>query len=132
MPSLTNEGGDAKVVKLEVVPKDGEKSLSDDEAQAKGPDFAEAEFKDRLAKGPVAFDFIAILGRDGDPTGDPTLRWEGEDDRPTTALGTIEIDALAPNEKCDAITFLPTNLPDGIAGPSDDLIFPARRHAPAP
>ena len=95
----------------------------------KAIDFYEAEFKERLAKGPTKFEFVAVLGKEGDQTSDPTLRWDGEDERPTAPLGTIEIDAIAPNEKCDAITFLPASLPDGIAGPADDPIFAARSGA---
>lgn len=127
--TLTNAAGEKKLVKLKAVPSDGEKGLSDDEAKAKGADFYEAEIKERLAKGPIKFEFVAVLGKDGDQTADPTTRWDGEDERPTAALGTIEIDAIAPNEKCDATTFLPTSLPDGIAGPADDPIFAARSGA---
>jgi catalase len=140
--TLTNADGKETLIKLKITPTNGEENLTDEEAEAKGPDFLEGELTERLTKGPASFDLVAILGRDGDPTDDPTLRWEGEDDRPTAALGTIEIEALAPNEKCDAITFLPTNLPEGIASPADDLVFPARagayvvslsrRNAPAP
>jgi catalase len=116
-------------VKLKAIPGGGEKGLSDDEAKAKGTDFYQAEIKERLAKGPIKFAFVAVLGKEGDQTSDPTLRWDGEDERPTAALGTIEIDAIAPNETCDAITFLPASLPDGIAGPADDPIFAARSGA---
>ena len=127
--TLTNEAGEKKLVKLKSVPGDGEKGLTDDEPQSKGADFYETEIKERLAKGPIKFEFVAVLGKEGDQTADPTERWAGEDERPTVPLGTIEIDAFAPNEKCDAITFLPTSLPDGIAGPADDPIFAARSGA---
>ena len=127
--TLTNAAGEKKLVKLKAIPSDGEKGLSDDEAKAKGSDFYEAEFKERLAKGPAKFEFVAVLGKEGDQTSDPTLQWDDEDGRPIAALGTIEIDAIAPNETCDAITFLPANLPDGIAGPADDPIFAARSGA---
>ncbi len=127
--TLTNAAGEKKLVKLKVAPSDGDKGLSDEEATAKGADFYEAEFTERLGKGPAKFEFVAVLGKEGDQTSDPTLRWDGEDERPTAPLGTIEIEAIAPNEKCDAITFLPANLPDGIAGPADDPIFAARSGA---
>lgn len=127
--TLTNAAGEKKLVKLKAIPGDGEKGLTDDDAKAKGTDFYEAEIKERLAKGSIKYEFVAVLGKEDDQTSDPTLRWDGEDERPTAALGTIEIDALAPNEKCDAITFLPANLPEGIAGPTDDPIFAARSGA---
>jgi catalase len=126
--TLTNAADEQKIVKLKAVPKAGEEGLTDEEAEAKGPTFLEAELTERLAKGPVAFDLVAILGQDGDVTDDATVIWE-EEDRVTAPLGTIEIDALAPNETCDAITFLPGNLVEGIAGPQNDPIFTMRSPA---
>jgi catalase len=40
-------------------------------------------------------------------------------------LGTISLEALAPQATCDKGVFLPGNLGDGIAGPADDPIFAA-------
>jgi catalase len=39
------------------------------------------------------------------------------------------IAAIAPQETCDAGVFLPGNVTDGIAGPSDDPIFAVRSPA---
>jgi catalase len=140
--TFTNAAGEATLVKYKLIPEAGELGLTPEEAQGKGPDFYEAELKDRLAKGPVAFDLTAIMGKQGDQTSDPTLRWDDEDNRPTTPLGKISIDAVAPNATCDVSTFLPGNVVDGIAGSADDPIFQirsadylvsfARRKAPAP
>jgi catalase len=92
-------------------------------------DEATDELKDRLAKGPVVFDLVAIIGRQGDQTTDPTLRWDDEDNRPATPLGKISIEAIVPEATCDAGTFLPGNVTDGVAGPTDDPIFAARSPA---
>ena len=100
--------------------------LSDEDAKAKGADFYAAEMKERLAKGPVSFELVAVRGRDGDQTSDPTTRWEDEDGRATTPLGKISIEALAPNATCDAFSFLPGNVTDGISGPPDDPVFQIR------
>jgi len=75
------------------------------------------------------FDLTAIMGKTGDPTSDPTQRWDGEDNRPTTMLGKISVEAIAPQETCDAFSFLPGNVVDGIAGPTDDPIFAIRTPA---
>ncbi|MGB6441510.1 MAG: hypothetical protein WBE89_19795 [Methyloceanibacter sp.] len=88
-----------------------------------------AELKDRLAKGPVAFALVAILGQKGDPTNDPTHRWDNEDNRATAPLGKNTIDAIAPDATCNAFSFLPGNVADGIAGPTDDPVFAARSPA---
>ena len=69
------------------------------------------------------------MGKQGDPTNDPTLRWDDEDNRPTSDLGKISIDAVVPQETCDAGVFLPGNVVDGIAGPTNDPIFAARSPA---
>jgi catalase len=132
----------ARLVKYKLIPEAGELGLTPEEAQAKGPDFYAAELKDRLAKGPASFDLTAIMGKAGDPTADPTLRWDDEDNRPTTPLGKISVAAIAPDATCDVSTFLPGNVVDGIAGSADDPIFQirsadylvsfARRKAPAP
>ena len=127
--AFTNEAGEAALVKYKLIPEAGELGLTPEEAQAKGPDFYAAELKDRLAKGPASFDLTAIMGKAGDPTADPTLRWDDEDNRPTTALGKISIDAIAPDATCNAFSFLPGNVVDGIAGPADDPVFQARSPA---
>ena len=127
--TFTNAAGDTKLVKYKAIPEAGDLGLTPDEAKAKGPDFYAPELKDRLAKGPVAFDLVAILGEKGDQTSDPTLRWNDEDNRATAPLGKITINAIAPDATCNAFSFLPGNVADGIAGPTDDPVFAARSPA---
>ena len=127
--TFTNAAGGQTLVKYHLIPEAGELGLTPDEAKAKGSDFYADELKDRLAKGPVVFDLMAIIGRQGDQTSDPTLRWDDEDNRPTTPLGKISIEAIVPDATCDAGTFLPGNVTDGVAGPTDDPIFAARSPA---
>ena len=77
--TFTNAKGDTALVKYKAIPDAGELGLTDDEAKAKGGDFYQAEMTDRLAKGPVTFELVAIRGKDGDQTSDPTQRWDDED-----------------------------------------------------
>jgi catalase len=118
--TFTNPAGEQTLFKYHLIPEAGELGLTPDEAKAKGPDFYADEFKERLAKGPVLFDLVAIMGKQGDQTSDPSLRWDDENNRPTTPLGKISIEAS---------TFLPGNVTDGVAGPTDDPIFAARSPA---
>jgi catalase len=127
--TFTNAAGETKLVKYKAIPEAGDLGLAPDEAKAKGPDFYAPELKDRLAKGPVAFDLVAILGEKGDQTSDPTLRWNDEDNRTTAPLGKIKINAIVPDATCNAFSFLPGNVADGIAGPTDDPVFAARSPA---
>ena len=127
--NFTNAKGDTTLIKYKAIPEAGELGLTQDEAKVKGPDFYAPDLKDHLAKGPVVFDLVAILGKKDDPTNDPTLRWDDEDNRVTAPLGKISIDAIAPDATCNAFSFLPGNVADGIAGPSDDPVFAARSPA---
>jgi catalase len=126
--TFTNAKGEAKVAKLKAVPAAGELGLTDDELKAKPDSFYADEMKERLAKGPVSFNLVAILGEAGDTTSDPTAMWP-EESRKTVSLGTISITALEADAACDAGTFDPTQLPDGIAGPKDDPTFAVRSPA---
>lgn len=54
--------------------------------------------------------------------------WE-ENARAKVRLGTIMVETLEDGAVCDAITFDPINLPEGIAGPENDRIFAARSGA---
>jgi catalase len=124
--TFTNAKGDTALVKYKAIPDAGALGLSDAEAEIKGADFYEAEMKERLGKGPVSFELVAVRGREGDQTTDPTTRWEDEDGRETTPLGKISMEAIAPNTTCDAFSFLPGNVTEGIAGPADDPVFQIR------
>src|SRR5215468_9917084 len=127
--TFTFAAGEQTLVKYHLIPEAGELGLTPDEAKAKGSDFYADELKERLGKGPVVFDLMAVVGKKGDPTSDPTLRCDDEDNRPTTPLGKISIEAIVPQATCDAGTFLPGNVTDGISGPAEDPIFDARSPA---
>jgi catalase len=127
--TLTNAAGEKQLIKYKWIPEAGELGLTPDQVKAMGADFYTDELKERLAKGPIMFDLTAILGQLGDPTNDPTLRWDDEESRAAKPLGKLTIDAIAPDATCDAFSFLPGNVVDGIAGPTDDPVFAARSPA---
>ncbi len=124
----TAAGGKKTAVKFKFEPAAGELGLTDDEAKAKDEGFFTAELDERLKSGPVAFDLVAIIGTDADPTADPTAEWP-EAERTKIALGTLSIAGREDDAKCDATTFDPNNLPDGLAGFPGDTILPARSGA---
>ncbi len=127
--TLMNASGVSRKVKFKAVPQAGELTLTDDEAKLKAPDFLTSELSDRLSKAPVAFDLVAILGEESDPSSDSTSLWVDENKRKTVILGTISVTALTKNETCDEGIFDPTILADGIAGPVDDPMFIPRQAA---
>jgi len=127
--TLTDASGKATLAKLKFAPKQQAAGLSDDDAKAKGKNFYVAELTERLAKGPVAFDLLATIAKDGDPMNDVTAIWPDEEARPTVTLGTVEISKLEDAKACDGQTFDPTVLADGVAGPKDDPMFAIRSPA---
>jgi catalase len=109
--TLTNARGEAKVAKLKFAAAAGQLGLSDEELKAKPDSFYAEELKERLAKGPVSFDLVAILGEQGDPVTDVTASWP-EEKRKQVKLGTLAITGLEPAATCDANTFDPVvNVP---------------------
>jgi catalase len=123
--TLTNDKGEKHLVKWKVVPVKGEPGLSEEDAKAKGADFYASALKDRLAKGPVDFDLLAILGEAGDPEDDPTAEWL-EASRKAVKMGTISISGLEADATCDVGIFDPNNLVEGIEAPKNDKILPMR------
>lgn len=124
--TLTSAKGGETVARLKFVPSAGQLGLSDADLQAKPASFYADELKERLAKGPAAFDLTAILGEPGDPLDDVTQNWP-EDKRKSVKLGTLAISALEAAETCDQNTFDPVvSLPDGLAGPKNDPMFEIR------
>lgn len=125
--TLTNGSGEKHVIKWEMVPKEGEVSITDEEAKSKDAQFYKPELTERLSKGPAEFTLNAVLGEKGDPEDDPTAEWPA--DRKSVVMGTLAIAALEDDATCDDGIFDPTNLVDGIEGPQNDKIFPIRSPA---
>jgi catalase len=127
--TLTNARGEATVAKLKFVAAAGQLGLTEEELKAKGDSFYADELAERLARGPAAFDLVAVLGEPGDPLADVTAAWP-EESRKQVKLGTLAISAIEPAATCDANTFDPVvNLPDGVAGPANDPTFEVRSPA---
>jgi catalase len=127
--TLTNATGGATIAKLKAVPAAGQLGLSDDELKAKPDSFYADELKERLGKGPVTFDFVAILGEPGDPT--TTRRRCG---RRRTARRESSARSRSRRWRrtpvCDEKTSDPVlNLPEGVAGPANDPMFEIRSPA---
>lgn len=123
--TLTNADGQSTTVKFKLTPSAGEAGLTDEEAKAKPADFYKADLEERLAKGSIEFALSAIIADASDPTDDPTATWP-EEARKSTTLGTLSLKSLAEDAACDAGTFDPVNLAEGIAGPERDPIFAVR------
>jgi catalase len=111
-----------------LVPGDGERHLSDEEASAMPADFLRDELADRLDRGSASFRIEVQLAGDGDAIDDPTAVWP--DDRERVDIGDLVVDALAFDRERDGdvLVFDPTRVPEGIVM-SDDPILHARTRA---
>ena len=106
-------------------PVGGTQSLTDDEAKAKGPDFLIDDLRQRVAAGPVAFDFVLQLAQPGDKLESATTPLP--DDRPKVTLGRLTVKAVSADSTgpCVPITYNPMVLPKGVE-PSTDPMLAAR------
>lgn len=128
--TFTNAQGAKQVVKFRFAPIGGEVGLTDDEAKAKPADFLVDDIKARIAeKKPAGFDMLAIYGTATDAMIPATQQWPDEDKRPTVKIGQLTVTGLEANETCDGQIFDPTNLADGLAGPTNDPLFTQRQPA---
>ncbi len=106
-------------------PVGGTQSLTDDEAKAKGTDFLQADLRERVAAGTVAFDFMLQLAQPGDRLDSAITPLP--DDRRKVNLGRLTIKAVSPDATgpCVSITYNPMVLPKGVE-PSNDPMLAAR------
>jgi catalase len=101
-------------VRYRFVPKAGEQILSDADAKAKGPNYLAPEITERVAKAPVAFDWLAQISEPGDAIENPSIAWP--ETRKLVKLGTITVTRAASDQATldKATIFLPGNVPAGI------------------
>ena len=117
----TGPNGRKAFVRYRFVPQGGEAFVAAAELAGKGPDYLQEELPQRLAKGPLVFDWYAQIAEAGDIIGDPSIAWP--ESRRLVKLGTVRIDRLAPDQAAtgNATMFRPLNVPEGIA-PADPML----------
>ena len=125
---FVDDAGDGRYVRYRWEPEAGEASLSAEDAEARGPDYLQADLAARFADGPAAFALSVQIAEDGDPVDDPTVPWP--DERPRVTMGRLEVTGLAHDREQgdDVLVFDPTRVTDGIEL-SDDPILRFRTRA---
>jgi catalase len=125
---FTNSRGEKQFGKWIFEPVGGVKTLTDDEAKAKGPNFLFADLRERVAAGGVAFDFNLQLAQPGDRVDSAVVPLP--DDRRKVNLGRLVIKSVSPDATgpCVNITYIPTVLPKGVEPTADPML--AGRAAP--
>lgn len=116
---FTNADGHTRPARLWLRPLDGEQRLSEADALRLGPRFLDASLRQRLSAGPAEFELQAQLPAPGDDIDNPTALWQGQPRM--LALGRLRVDALD-GDVCDALVYLPTRLPAGIAAGADPML----------
>ena len=119
--------GTVTAARYHFVPSEGEASITDEEAAARGTSYLRDELESRLKNGPAVFHLELELAGDSDPLDDPTALWP---DRDRVRIGDLSITELAFDRERDGdvLVFDPTRVTDGIEL-SDDPILHARSGA---
>jgi len=126
--AFVNAAGARQFGKWIFEPVGGTQSLTDEEAKVKGPDFLQADLRQRVAAGNVAFDFNLQMAQPGDRVDSSVVPLP--EDRRKVNLGRLVIKSVEPDAKgaCVAITYNPMVLPKGVEAGGDPML--AARAAP--
>ena len=122
---LVDAHGRKQAIKFQWKPDDGIQMYKKAESLKNPADFLEQELEARLAHGPVGFDLNIQMGREEDPTDDPTVLWPQENQLLT--VGHLSINGRL-NGIDQEIMFDPTNVVEGIEC-SEDRILNFRHEA---
>ena len=116
------EDGSERHVRYRWIPHDGVKALASQEARLRGPDYLQADLRQRLSRGRIRFSLEIQLAADTDPVDDLTAVWPAE--RQVVSAGVLEVMAVeaAPGPDSDDLAFNPTRTVDGIALPADAVL----------
>jgi catalase len=115
--------GNRQFAKWIFEPAGGTQGLSDEEAKAKPADFLFDELRQRVAAGPVAFNFVLQLAQPGDKVDSAVLPLP--EDRRKVTVGTLTIKAVdaGAGGACANMTFNPTLLPKGVEASADPVLL---------
>lgn len=113
--------GNRQAFRYTWVPALGEVGISDQDDQFLPPQYLVKEIRQRIARGPVAWDLVFQLAAPDDPTDDLTKRWP--EDRPTVNMGRLVLDREHDDQDAlDALVFDPTVQPPGIELSNDPVL----------
>jgi catalase len=121
---FTNGKGVSSFGRYRIVPTERSEYLEPAEAAKQQPNFLFDEIKGRIAHGTVKMRIRVQVASDGEIVDDSTVHWE--DQHPLVEFGTIELNALVPDEEAAQrqIIFDPIPRLDGIESSGDPLLDP--------
>ncbi|MDQ1509528.1 MAG: catalase [Actinomycetota bacterium] len=114
--------GTAHWVRTRWIPDGGVETLTDEDAQARDPNYLTADLRDRLARGRASFTLLARLALPGDALDDPSAPWP--EDREAVPVGHLVLERAIDTAETssDIRVFDPMRVCDGIE-PSGDPIL---------
>ena len=117
--------GTERWVRYRFEPEEGERTLSPEDAKARGRDYLQ---EDVLARDTTAFRLVVVIAEEEDAVNDPTVAWP--DERERVEVGRLELTGPETEREQgdDILVFDPTRVTDGIE-PSDDPILRFRPRA---
>jgi len=118
---FTNAKGQSEFVRYRLVPKAGERYLTPEERRSKSASYLQDDIAQRIAKAPVAFDWMVQIAAEGDKIDDPSIAWP--DSRRTVKLGTITLKKQPsdPESVQKSLLFLPGQPHPGVE-PADPML----------
>ena len=121
----TAPDGTERWVRYRLEPEAGKRTLSEEDARARGRDYLQEEI---LARDAAAFRFVVVIAEENDAVNDPTVAWPAE--RETVEVGRLELSGpdTEREQGDDILVFDPTRVTDGIEL-SDDQILRFRPRA---
>ena len=115
-------GGGSRYVRYTLVPEAASTKLSIREAKRRGPDYLQAEIRERIGQAPVRFTLMLQIAGAGDPVDDPAADWPA--DRQRVRAGTLELTGIETERETgdDVLVFDPTRVVDGIELSDDPVL----------
>lgn len=117
-----NADGASRFGRYRIVPEEGNDFLTAEQAATKDANFLMDEIRSRIATKPAKFTLAVQLAEPGDVVDDATIHWPAE--REVLTLGTIEINAVVPDDAAEQKTIIFDPIPriDGIEASADPLL----------
>ena len=113
--------GERQPFRYRWIPVAGEAGMTPEENAFLPQLYLLSELRQRIARGPIAWDLVFTLGEPGDPTDDLTKAWP--DERPTVTVGRLELDRLHEDQVAlHGLVFDPTVLPPGLQASNDPVL----------
>ena len=119
---FTNKQGKSVFGRYQIVPVDGDQTLTEQQLAELGPNYLMEELAQRVASKPAKYKVLLQVADKDDVIDDPTVVWPA--DRQLVELGTLIINRVVPDAKDieKKLAYNPLILPDGIK-PSNDPVL---------